>query len=234
MSVYTQLEATTSLTGVVGIAAGMIAFNVAAQYVKAEANTPQLYAYGGIAVEVIMTQMAAAMLGYATIYEVYNSARRAYYSYVHHSGLGNWMGLYQLVAYMFGMIFPAVMSLSGYVIGADLMWKVVEDMETNGTLDQLQGYRMLAYGFMIGVSAWVATWGMIETIDELLPWFNTYNVASEATNNGTRDADGTSITFDLSYHEVALVATYMCVVGGIFLPTTVGAYLYFSDVVAAL
>ena len=204
----------------------MIAFNVAAQYVKAETVTPKMYAYGGIAIEVIMVEMAAAFLGYATIYEVWNTPRRAYHTYQYKSSLGNWMGLYQVLTYLFGMIFPAIMAVSGYYIGADLMWKITEAADQAGEIDQLYGYRNMFLGFALGVSAWTAALAMTQTVNNLLPWYNSYNVASEATNSdGVTDSKGTSLTYDLLYHELTLLGTYMSVIGGIFLPTTVYTYL---------
>merc|ERR1711998_44363 len=144
------------------------------------------------------------------------------------------MGLYQVVAFLFGMIFPGVMSVAGYLIGAEQMWKIIGAQHAAGELTQLQAYKWLFLAFAVGASMWIASLAMTETIDELLPWFNTYNVASEAVNDGSVDADGTSLTFDLAYHEFTLVSTYMCVVGGITLPTVIGTYLALSDVVAAL
>merc|ERR1711981_195611 len=234
-NVGSLLSISSSLTSVVGIAASFIVFKLGAQYVKVNSLTPNFYAYAGDIVALLLSQLAAAYAGVKTIDAAVGGSGsfKYYYQYAHKSDLGNWLGLYELLATLFFLTWTLGISILGYV-EADMMWVKFEDMQKAGTtMTLLDGYKYLALGFIIGIGAWISGLALGDSCEELLGWYDNYNVGSEATNqNGVRDSDGTSIVYDLSYHTVTLLYTYAAVsaiaVGGF-----VFGYLWLGNEVSA-
>jgi len=97
-------------------------------------------------------------------------------------------------------------------------------MEKNNiAMTQIMGYKFLALGFIIGIGAWISGLALGDSCAELLGFFDNYNTKQEGTANGasSADADGTSITYDLTYHLVTTMYTYF-VVSAI----AVGGYIF--------
>lgn len=222
-NVGSLLSISSSLTSVVGIAASFIVFNLGAQYVKTNSLSPNFYAYAGDIAALVLSQLAAAYAAVKSIDAVLETAGSFsyYYQYAHKSSLGNWLGLYQLLAVLFFLTWSLAISLVGYV-EADMMWVKFEDMQkTNHTMTELEGYKFLALGFIIGVGAWISGLALGDSAAELLGWYKNYNVGTEAYNGATRDSDGTAIVYDLSYHTVTLLYTY-----GAVSAIAVGGYVF--------
>lgn len=91
----------------------------------------------------------------------------------------------------------------------------------NVAMTQVMGYKFLALGFIIGIGAWISGLALGDSCAELLGFFDNYNTKQEGSKDGTVDADGTSITYDLSYHLVTTMYTYF-VVSAI----AVGGYIF--------
>merc|ERR1712096_343692 len=95
-------------------------------------------------------------------------------------------------------------------------------MEKAGkNLTQTQGYKFLALGFVIGIGAWISGLALGDSAAELLGFFDNYNTKIEAYVNGDKDPDGTSLTYDLTYHIVTTCYTYMTVSA-----IAVGGYIF--------
>jgi hypothetical protein len=114
-----------------------------------------------------------------------------------------------------------------------MMWVKFEDAQKAGkAMTELEGYKYLALGFIIGVGAWISGLALGDSANELLGWYKNYNVGTEAYNEGTRDSDGTSIVYDLSYQPVTLLYTYGAIsaiaVGGF-----VFGYLWLGNEISA-
>merc|ERR1711934_1345025 len=200
-NVGSLLSISSSLTSVVGIAASFIVFNLGAQYVKTNSLSPNFYAYAGDIAALVLSQLAAAYAAVKSIDAVLETAGSFsyYYQYAHKSSLGNWLGLYQLLAVLFFLTWSLAISLVGYV-EADMMWVKFEDMQkTNHTMTELEGYKGLALGFIVGVGAWISGLALGDSATELLNFFDNYNTKSEGTElDATKaDVEGTSLTYDL-------------------------------------
>lgn len=223
-NVGSLLSISSSLTSVVGIAASFIVFNLGAQYVKTNSLSPNFYAYAGDIAALVLSQLAAAYAAVKSIDAVLGTAGSFsyYYQYAHKSSLGNWLGLYELLATLFFLTWTLAISLVGYV-EADMMWVKFEDMQKAGTaMTELEGYKFMALGFIIGVGAWISGLALGDSAAELLGWYKNYNVGSEATQqSGVRDSDGTAIVYDLSYHTVTLLYTY-----GAVSAIAIGGYVF--------
>merc|ERR1711981_636385 len=84
-------------------------------------------------------------------------------------------------------------------------------MEEEGTAFTLyDGYKYIAMGLIVGLGAWTSAISVTETIDEFIKFYKTYSTQmnSEASDNGTVDSDGTSLTFDLSYPTSAMLFSF--------------------------
>lgn len=85
-------------------------------------------------------------------------------------------------------------------------------MEKNNIqMTQIKGYKFLALGFVIGIGAWISGLALGDSCAELLGFFDNYDTKTEASVDGTRDSDGTSITYDLTYHVITTIYTYFVV-----------------------
>merc|ERR1712139_33417 len=212
-NVGSLLSISSSLTPVVGIAASFIVFNLGAQYVKTDALSPEFYAYAGDIVALLLSQLAAAYAAVKTIDAAYATGSYMYYwQYAHWSSIGNYLGLYELLAVLFFLTWTLGISVLRYVEG-DMMWAKFEDNYKKGVkLTVLDGYKYLALGFIIGVGAWVSGLALGDSANELITWYQNYNPAQEATGtHSSADTRGTSIVYDLSYHTVTLLYTYFAV-----------------------
>lgn len=72
-------------------------------------------------------------------------------------------------------------------------------------MTQIKGYKFLALGFVIGIGAWISGLALGDSCAELLGFFDNYDTKTEASVDGTRDSDGTSITYDLTYHVITTI-----------------------------
>merc|ERR1712167_391992 len=116
-----------------------------------------------------------------------------YYQYAHKSSLGNWLGLYELLAGIAFMVWSIGSAFLGAFVG-DLMWAKLDQMNKDGEkLTEVDGYRFMGMGIGTGISAWIAAIAVMETVDEVIEWYQNYNPAAEANQNGVTDSEGTSI-----------------------------------------
>jgi hypothetical protein len=224
-AVGSLLNITSSLSSVVGIAASFLVFHLGAQYVKTDGLTPVFYAYSGDLIALVLSQLAAAYAAVKTIDASVHTTSGFFYTWRGGSSAGDFMGLYELLATLSFLTWSLVISIVGYVEAA-LLWQKYEDMEANNiVMTQVHGYKFLALGFIIGIGAWISGLALGDSCAELLGFFDNYNTKTEGTNDGTgsgtRDADGTSLTYDLTYHVITTMYTYF-VVSAI----AVGAYVF--------
>jgi hypothetical protein len=89
-----------------------------------------------------------------------------------------------------------------------------------------QSIKFFALQCVLALGVWISGWTIADTADELLGWYDKYD--SSTDNEGsmkkspfTRDADGTSILFDLAYHTVT--ALYAPMVLSVIM---MGGYLF--------
>ena len=214
-SVGSLLSITSSLSSVVGIAASFLVFHLGAQYIKTDGLTPVFYAYSGDLIALVLSQLAAAYAAVKTIDASVHTTSGFFYNWRGGSSMGDYMGLYELLATLAFLTWSLVISIVGYVEAAQL-WQKYEDMEKNGVaMTQIHGYKFLALGFIIGIGAWISGLALGDSCAELLGFFDNYNTKTEATvvngSTSTRDADGTSLTYDLTYHVITTLYTYFVV-----------------------
>jgi hypothetical protein len=224
-SVGSLLSITSSLSSVVGIAASFLVFHLGAQYIKTDGLTPVFYAYSGDLIALVLSQLAAAYAAVKTIDASVHTNTGFFYLMRGGSSAGDFMGLYELLATLAFLTWSLVISVVGYVEAA-MLWQKYEDMEKNGVaMTQMHGYKFLTLGFIIGIGAWISGLALGDSCAELLGFFDNYNTKTEGTDDGltsgTRDPDGTSIVYDLTYHVITTMYTYF-VVSAI----AVGAYIF--------
>ena len=165
--------------------------------------------------------MAAAYAAVKTIDASVHTDKGFFYLWRGGSSTGDFMGLYELISVLMFLTWSLVISIVGY-IEASLLWQKYEDYEKNGKeITQICGYKFLALGFVIGIGAWISGLALGDSAAELLGFFDNYNTKQEGTHDGTVDPDGTSITYDLTYHIVTTMYTYF-VVSAI----AVGGYIF--------
>merc|ERR1719502_2122406 len=226
MSFLSGLGLPTSLTSVIGLAVGMYIFkNASSAMDPAMAQwTPQFLAYAGDLIALVASQLAAAYAGVKSIEAAVSFSKGFYYQYSGASMGGDYLGLWELLAVMLFLTWALSISIVGYVEGA-LLWDRYETMEAAGTtVTMVEGYKYLALGCVIGIGAWISGLALGDTADKLLGFFDEYadDTHSEAKDKDNNfDPDGTAIQYDLGFHFVTLLFSYMTISA-----IAVGAYIF--------
>ena len=138
--------------------------------------------------------------------------------------VGDYLGLWELLAVILFLTWSLSISIVGYVEGA-LLWDRYETMEAAGTtVTMVEGYKYLALGCVIGIGAWISGLSLGDSAGKLLGFFDNYSshTKTEASDeDGKFDVDGTAIGYDLGFHFVTLLFSYMtisCI--------AIGAYIF--------
>ena len=216
MSWLSGLGLPAGLTSVVGLSIAMYIFkNASSSMDPAMAQwTPQFLAYAGDLIALVASQLAAAYAGTKSIQAAVNLDKGFYFTYSGASTVGDYLGLWELLAVMLFLTWSLAISVVGYVEGA-LLWDRYETMEAAGTtVTMVEGYKYLALGCVIGIGAWISGLALGDSADKLLGFFDEYadDTKSEATDkDGNKDPDGTAILYDLGFHFVTLLFSYMTI-----------------------
>ena len=133
------------------------------------------------------------------------------------------LGLWELLSVILFLTWSLAISIVGYVEGA-LLWDRYSTMEATGNIITIvQGYKYLALGCVIGVGAWISGLALGESAHELLGFFDNYTdkTINEATGPNGTDPDGTAIIYDLVFHFVTLLFSYVTISA-----IVVGSYVF--------
>merc|ERR1711975_125172 len=227
MSFLSGLGLPSSLTSVIGLAVGLYIFKTASSSMDpAMAQwTPQFLAYAGDLIALVASQLAAAYAGVKSIEASVHFLTGFYYQYSGASTTGDYLGLWELLSVILFLTWSLAISIVGYVEGA-LLWERYEPMEAAGTtVTIVQGYKYLALGCVIGIGAWISGLSLGDSAQELLGFFDNYSskTKSEAREKGTNDVDpdGTAIEYDLLFHFITLLFSYMTISA-----IAVGGYIF--------
>merc|ERR1712167_111043 len=216
MSWLTNLGVPASLSSVIGLGIATMLFKSASSYTDpAMAQwTPQFLAYAGDLIALVASQLAAAYAGVKSIEAAVSFEKGFYYKYRGASTTGDYLGLWELLAVILFLTWSLAISIVGYVEGA-LLWERYEVMEAAGqTITIVQGYKYLALGCVIGIGAWISGLSLGDSADELLKFFDEYQdqTKQEASDtDGNKDPDGTAIQYDLGFHFVTLLFSYLTI-----------------------
>merc|ERR1711907_797238 len=226
MSWLTDLGVPASLSSVIGLGIATVIFKSASSATDPALAqwTPQFLAYAGDLIALVASQLAAAYAGVKSIEASVHFLTGFYYVYSGKSANGDLLGLWELLAVVLFLTWSLGISVVGYIEGA-LLWERYETMEQAGqTVTIVQGYKYLALGCVIGVGAWISGLSLGDSAQELLGFFDNYesktgNEASDKTT-GTVDVDGTAIEYDLGFHFITLLMSYLTIsaiaVGGYY------------------
>merc|ERR1712046_175492 len=217
MSFLESLGIPASLSSVIGLGIATVIFKSASSASDpAMAQwTPQFLAYAGDLIALVSSQLAAAYAGVKSIEASVHFLTGFYYTYSGASNTGDLLGLWELLAVVLFLTWSLAISIVGYVEGA-LLWERYEAMEQAGqTVTIVQGYKYLALGCVIGVGAWISGLSLGDSAQELLGFFDNYasKTKTEATDKetGDADADGTAIEYDLGFHFITLLFSYLTI-----------------------
>lgn len=212
------------MTSVLGLAVAMYIFKCASSAMDPSMAqwTPQFLAYAGDLIALCASQLAAAYAGVKAIEAAVHFDKGFYYVYAGASDIGDLMGLWELLAVILFLTWSLGISVMGYVEGA-MLWERYEAMETVGkTVTIVEGYKYLALGCVIGIGAWISGLALGDSANKLLGFFDNYNTMAEAVDkNGNFDRDGTAIKYDLGFHFVTLLFSYMTITA-----IAVGSFLF--------
>merc|ERR1711990_1319740 len=176
--------------------------------------TPQFLAYAGDLIALVASQLAAAYAGVKSIEAAVHFDKGFYYKYSGASEVGDYLGLWELLSVVLFLTWSLAISIVGYVEGA-LLWQRYEAMEAAGlTVTIVEGYKYLALGMVIGIGAWISGLALGDSAEELLGFFDNYDdkTDTEATDkDGEVDEDGTAIQYDLGFHFITLLFSYMTI-----------------------
>merc|ERR1712046_536878 len=216
MSFLESLGIPASLSSVIGLGIATVIFKSASSASDpAMAQwTPQFLAYAGDLIALVSSQLAAAYAGVKSIEASVHFLTGFYYTYSGASDTGDLLGLWELLAVVLFLTWSLGISIVGYVEGA-LLWERYEAMEAAGqTVTVVQGYKYLALGCVIGIGAWISGLSLGDSAKELLGFFDNYasKTKTEATDSdGDADPDGTAIQYDLGFHFITLIFSYLTI-----------------------
>merc|ERR1711998_89628 len=216
MSWLTDLGVPASLSSVIGLGIATVIFRSASSSTDPALAqwTPQFLAYAGDLIALVASQLAAAYAGVKSIEASVHFLTGFYYTYSGYSANGDLLGLWELLAVILFLTWSLGISVVGYIEGA-LLWERYETMEANGTtVTIVQGYKYLALGCVIGIGAWISGLSLGDSAQELLGFFDNYasKTKTEGTDsNGNADPDGTAIQYDLTFHFVTLLFSYLTI-----------------------
>merc|ERR1719502_2153385 len=214
------------LSSVIGLAVGMYIFKCASSAMDpAMAQwTPQFLAYAGDLIALVASQLAAAYAGVKSIEAAVHFNQGFYYVYSGASQMGDYLGLWELLAVILFLTWSLSISIVGYVEGA-LLWQRYESMEAAGlTVTVVEGYKYLALGCVIGMGAWISGLALGDSANKLLGFFDEYEdkTKTEAQDDdGNSDPDGTAIEYDLGFHFITLLFSYLTISA-----IAIGAYVF--------
>merc|ERR1711907_501875 len=216
MSWLTNLGVPASLSSVIGLGIATVIFKSASSAMDpAMAQwTPQFLAYAGDLIALVASQLAAAYAGVKSIEASVHFATGFYYTYKGGSTIGDYLGLWELLSVILFLTWSLAISIVGYIEGA-LLWERYQAMEAAGTtVTIVQGYKYLALGCVIGIGAWISGLALGDSAQELLGFFDNYasKTKTEGTDkNGNVDPDGTAIQYDLGFHFITLLFSYVTI-----------------------
>merc|ERR1719247_3823467 len=216
MSWLTDLGVPASLSSVIGLGIATVIFKSASSASDpAMAQwTPQFLAYAGDLIALVSSQLAAAYAGVKSIEASVHFLTGFYYTYSGASNTGDLLGLWELLAVILFLTWSLAISVVGYVEGA-LLWERYETMEAAGqTVTIVQGYKYLALGMVIGIGAWISGLSLGDSAAELLGFFDNYDdkTKTEAKDSDDNfDPDGTAIQYDLGFHFITLLFSYLTI-----------------------
>jgi len=165
---------------------------------------PIYFAYGGLLMEIIMSMLASAY-AITKIVDAAIDNNSFYYGYAHGSNIGNYMGMWELLNVVVFLTWSLVIWILGWYVGFDL-WTKFDELEKDGKLTLLAGFKYLLLGFITAAGIWVSGLNVGDMSSNMLGIFDTYNTKLEASNtDGQEDTAGTSLFIDLGVH---LIETY--------------------------
>lgn len=133
------------------------------------------------------------------------TAAGKWYTYKGNSTWGDYMGLYNLMAGAFYIIWSSAIFFGSYT-ASDMIWKKWSKMQKDGkTLSIEDAYFYLTLCFFFGASALLVTYSIGDTVDAVAGFWNAYNTGSEGVNHDSTpvtDDAGTSLEFDSFYHNI--------------------------------
>lgn len=233
MSFLESLGVPAALSSVIGLGIATMLFKSAGSYSDPALAqwTPQFLAYAGDLIALVASQLAAAYAGVHSIEASVEFANGFYYNYRGGSDTGDYLGLWELLAVILFLTWSLAISIVGYVEGA-LLWERYEVMEAAGqTITIVQGYKYLALGCVIGIGAWISGLSLGDSAKELLGFFDNYasKTDTEATDkDGDADPDGTAIQYDLGFHFITLIFSYLTI-SAIAIGGYVFGYIYLGQ-----
>jgi len=233
MSWLADLGLPAGLSSVVGLSIAMYIFKNASSAMDPSMAqwTPQFLAYAGDLIALVASQLAAAYAGVKSIEAAVSFTNGFYYTYSGASETGDYLGLWELLAVILFLTWSLSISIVGYVEGA-LLWQRYEAMEAAGlTVTVVEGYKYLALGCVIGMGAWISGLALGDSAGKLLGYFDAYadDTHSEAVDkDGNVDPDGTAIQYDLGFHFVTLLFSYMTI-STIAVGSYVFGYMYLGQ-----
>merc|ERR1719247_517710 len=217
MSWLTDLGVPASLSSVIGLGIATVIFKSASSASDpAMAQwTPQFLAYAGDLIALVASQLAAAYAGVKSIEASVSFLTGFYYQYRGGSSTGDLLGLWELLSVILFLTWSLAISIVGYVEGA-LLWERYEAMEAAGTtVTIVQGYKYLALGCVIGIGAWISGLSLGDSAAELLGFFDNYasktKTEAQDKDSGDYDTDGTAIEYDLGFHFITLLFSYLTI-----------------------
>ena len=143
---------------------------------------PELYVYGGLVLQLVLTQVASAYCSVKTVDSITTILGRFYYQKIGWSTEGDLIGLYETIAAIFYLIFALIISIVGFIM-AGLTWQHYDtrltEAKNNGffglAFDTSSMYKYLALGMIVGGGAWIAAIVLGDSADKLLAYFDAYD-----------------------------------------------------------
>lgn len=182
--------------------AGMYwALNYASQYVRPDSLTAVFYAYAGVIITTLFSNLAAIYVATMTVHTGMNWVVGLFYQYHTSNALSCFLGIYEMGFIILNLVWAGSTSFIGYYM-AFQMWNYIVAIEKkNITLKPDEGIKYLTLGIEMSIAAWIAGLALGEQATRTIFFFDIYPAALTTT--------GESMMFDLAYHSFSSLVVYI-------------------------
>jgi len=185
----------------VGFAGTYWALNYASQYVKPDSLTAVYYAYAGVIITTLFSNLAAMYVAVKTVSAGMDWTKGLFYQYHTSNALSCFLGIYEMGFIILHLVWSQSISFIGYYM-AYAMWNYIVAIEKkNITLKPDEGIKFLTLGVEMAIAAWIAGLGLGEQTTQTIGYFDLYPTASTTT--------GESMMFDLAFHSFSSIVVYI-------------------------
>lgn len=187
--------------GSVGLAGTMWALHYSSEYVKPDNLTSIYYAYAGVIITTLFSNLAAIYVSTRTVEAGMDWAAGLFHDYHNNNALSCFLGIYEMGFIILNLVWSQSISFIGYYMAYAMWGYIVAIEKKNITLTPNEGIKFLVLGCEMAIGAWIAGLALGEQTTRTIGYFDDYPTASTET--------GESMMFDLAFHSFTSIVVYV-------------------------